>query len=102
MHLPTLVPFGTMAGGEWGLLCRMRTSSQWYEEILTNYVKTADFSNYNTVSLFSTQTMHHLKQLLDTIYANYTEKTFESEEDVAGLGPKLFVSDSRTTEFVKL
>ena len=46
--------------------------------------------------------MHHLKQLLDTIYANYTEKTFESEEDVAGLGPKLFVSDSRTTEFVKL
>ena len=46
--------------------------------------------------------MHHLKQLLDTIYVNYTEKIFESEEHVADLGPKLFVSDFTTTEFVKL
>ena len=31
LHLPTSVSFGTMGGGGWGLLCRMRTSSQWYE-----------------------------------------------------------------------
>ena len=26
-----MVSFDTMGGGGWGLLCRMRTSSQWYE-----------------------------------------------------------------------
>ena len=31
LHLPTLVSSGSMGGGGWGLLCRMRTSSQWYE-----------------------------------------------------------------------
>ena len=54
------------------------------------------FPNYNTVILFSTQTMHRLKQLLDKNNFTYTEKTFESEEDIAGLGSEPFVSDSRT------
>ena len=58
--------------------------------------------NYNTVILFSTQTMDRLKQLLDKNNFTYTEKTFESEEDIAGLGSEPFVSDSRTKEFVKL
>ena len=39
--------------------------------------------------------MDRLKRMLDTINVTYTEKTFESEEDIAGLGPKPFVSDYR-------
>ena len=31
LHLPTLVSFDSMSGRELGLLCRMRTSLQWYE-----------------------------------------------------------------------
>ena len=31
LYLPTSVSSNSMGGGGWGLLCRMRTSSQWYE-----------------------------------------------------------------------
>ena len=31
LHLPTLVSSDSICGGGWGSLCRMRTSSQWYE-----------------------------------------------------------------------
>ena len=41
---------------------------------------------------FVTQTMSHLKQMLDTINITYEETTFESEDGIAGLGHKLFVS----------
>ena len=58
------------------------------------------FPNYNTVILISTQTMDRLKQLLDKNNFTYTEKTFESEEDIAGLGSEPFVSDSRTKELL--
>ena len=40
--------------------------------------------------------MAHLKQLLDTINVTYTEKIFESENGIAGLGTEPFVSDYRT------
>ena len=45
---------------------------------------------------FVTQTMSHLKQMLDTINVTYEEKIFESEDGIAGLGPDPFVSDLRT------
>ena len=45
---------------------------------------------------FVTQTMSHLKQMLDTINVTYEERIFESEDGIAGLGPDPFVSDSRT------
>ena len=37
--------------------------------------------------------MDRLKQMLDTINFNYTERIFESEDGIAGLGPEPFVSE---------
>ena len=45
--------------------------------------------------------MDHLKRMLDTINVTYTEKTFESEEDIAGLGPQPFVSDYRILKLLQ-
>ena len=36
--------------------------------------------------------MNRLKQMLDTINVTYTERIFESEDGIAGLGPEAFVS----------
>ena len=44
------------------------------------------------ITFYDTQTMAHLKQLLDTINVTYTEKIFESENGIAELGPEPFVS----------
>ena len=43
-----------------------------------------------------TQTMDHLKEMLDTINVTYIEKTFESENGIAELQPEPFVSHHRT------
>ena len=37
--------------------------------------------------------MDRLKQLLDTINVTYTERIFESEDGIAGLGSEAFVSE---------
>ena len=52
----------------------------------------AKFNMFFSTSHFVTQTMAHLKQLLDTINVTYTEKIFESENGIAELGPEPFVS----------
>ena len=46
--------------------------------------------------------MAHLKQLLDTINVTYTEKIFESENGIAGLGTEPFVSEKEQKQFDKL
>ena len=43
-----------------------------------------------------TQTMSHLKEMLNNINVTYTEKTFESEDGIASLGPESLVSDYTT------
>ena len=44
------------------------------------------------ITFCDTQTMAHLKQLLDTINVTYAERIFESENGIAELGPEPFVS----------
>ena len=48
---------------------------------------------------FVTQTMSHLKQMLDTIDVTYNERMFESEDGIAGLGSEPFVSDYITLSY---
>ena len=54
------------------------------------------------ITFYDTQTMAHLKQLLDTINVTYTEKIFESENGIAELGPEPFVSKEEQNHFDNL
>ena len=96
LHLLTLVSFGSIGGGGWGLLCRMRTSSQWYEVIVKASVYVSFLVRWHCVRLtkvwktfyinFVMQTMDRLKEMLDGINVTYDERTFETEGSIARLG----------------